>query len=57
MCDMVVCDVKKTTGETFQDQCFPWETGATVGADFEIWNFSRTYITQWRRGKKEKRKE
>ena len=21
MCDMVVCDVKKTTGETFQDQC------------------------------------
>ena len=23
-----------TTDEAFQEQCFPWERGASVGADF-----------------------
>ena len=29
----------ETTGEVFQEQCFPWERGAPVGADFGFYNF------------------
>ena len=28
-----------TTDEAFQEQCFPWESGALVVAGFDLFNF------------------
>ena len=28
----------KTTDEAFQEQCFLWERGASVGAGFDLFN-------------------
>ena len=39
ICDMVTkCDVALTPHEAFQEQCFLWEKGASVGVDFDHFN-------------------
>ena len=51
----------RTTGEAFQEQCFPWERGDPVGADFGFCNFQdlscteESYITHWKKERKKKR--
>ena len=34
----------RTTDEVFPDQCFLWERGASVGADFRLFNFQDLYV-------------
>ena len=29
----------ENTDEAFQEQCFQWEQGASVGAEFDLFNF------------------
>ena len=35
-----------TSDEAFQEQCFPWDTGASVGADFGLFNFKEVLCPQ-----------
>ena len=43
MCDSVMSQSNRIEGgtadEAFQDQCFLWERGASVGADLDLFNF------------------
>ena len=32
----------ETTDEAFQEQCFLWERGASVGAEFGLFNFPKS---------------
>ena len=44
-----------TTDEAFEEQCFLWERGAAVGADFHLFNFqdilhAQEHFKHWRKG-------
>ena len=48
----------ETADEVFQVQCFWWERGASVGAEFDLFNFQDLYmhknINKTGKGKKTK---
>ena len=45
-----------TTDEAFQEQCFLWEGGASVGADFDLIDFQDLFQEPIKREKKKQQK-
>ena len=37
-----------TTDEAFQEQCFLWERGASVGADFNLFNVNLLHVQEYK---------
>ena len=45
-----------TTDEAFEEQCFLWERGASIGADFDLFNFHDLLPIQNTEGQKKRKR-